>query len=58
MGQFSVGDNTLNVKYGKGMVRLVSSVINDQTRQRGMRQERLTPGYMTAWADMPIAKAV
>ncbi|WP_426149093.1 DUF4113 domain-containing protein [Polaromonas sp. DSR2-3-2] len=32
--------------------------INDHRRLWGMRQERLTPGYTTAWADMPIAKAV
>jgi DNA polymerase V len=50
--------DTLNTKYGKGMVRLASSGIDDRTRQWGMRQERLTPGYTTAWADMPIAKAV
>ena len=50
--------DALNAKHGKGMVRLASSGIDDRTRQWGMRQERLTPGYTTAWADMPIAKAV
>lgn len=50
--------DVLNEKYGKGMVRLASSGIDDRTRLWGMRQERLTPGYTTAWADMPIAKAV
>ena len=50
--------DALNEKYGKGMVRLASSGINDHRRLWGMRQERLTPGYTTAWADMPIAKAV
>jgi DNA polymerase V len=50
--------DALNAKYGKGMVHLASSGIDGRTRQWGMRQERLTPGYTTAWADMPIAKAV
>jgi DNA polymerase V len=50
--------DALNGKYGKGTVHLASSGIDDRTRLWGMRQERLTPGYTTAWADMPIAKAV
>ena len=50
--------DALNDKYGKGRVRLASQGIDDRTRQWGMRQERLTPGYTTQWADMPIAKAV
>jgi DNA polymerase V len=50
--------DALNTKHGKGMVRLASSGNDDRTRQWGMRQERLTPGYTTAWADMPVAKAV
>ncbi|MDB5796691.1 MAG: Y-family polymerase, partial [Paucimonas sp.] len=50
--------DALNGKYGKGTVRLASSGNDDHTRLWGMRQERLTPGYTTAWADMPIAKAV
>lgn len=50
--------DALNVKYGKGTVYLASSGIDGRTRQWGMRRERLTPGYMTAWADMPVAKAV
>jgi DNA polymerase V len=50
--------DALNAKHGKGTVHLASSGIDDRTRQWGMRQERLTPGYTTAWADMPIAKAV
>ena len=50
--------DALNAKHGKGMVRLASSGIDDRTRSWGMRQERLSLGYTTAWADMPIAKAV
>jgi DNA polymerase V len=50
--------DALNAKHGRGMVHLAGSGIDDRTRQWGMRQERLTPGYTTAWADMPIAKAV
>jgi len=50
--------DALNAKHGKGTVRLASSGVDDRTREWGMRQERLTPGYTTAWADMPVAKAV
>ena len=50
--------DALNTKYGKGTVHLASSGIDGRTRQWGMRQERLTPGYTTAWGDMPIAKAI
>jgi hypothetical protein len=50
--------DALSTKYGKGMARLASSGIDDHRRLWGMRQERLSPGYTTAWGDMPIAKAV
>ena len=50
--------DALNVKYGKGTVHLGSSGIDGRTRQWGIRRERLTPGYTTSWADMPVAKAV
>ena len=50
--------DALNRKYGKGMVRLASSGIDNRTRSWGMRQELLTPQYTTDWAGMPIAKAV
>ena len=50
--------DALNVKYGKGTVHLASSGIDGRTCQWGMRRERLTPGYTTAWGDMPVAKAV
>ena len=49
--------DALNEKYGKGMVHVASSGIDDRTRKWGMRRERLSPNYTTAWADMPVAKA-
>ena len=50
--------DALKAKYGKGTLHLASSGIEVRTHQWGMRQERLTPGYTTAWTDMPIAKTV
>ena len=57
-GKLMATIDTLNGRFGKGRVRPASSGIDDRTRQWGMRQERLTPGYTTQWADMPVAKAV
>jgi len=50
--------DAINGKYGSGTLHLASSGINDQSRQWGMRQERLTPKYTTDWAGLPVAKAV
>jgi DNA polymerase V len=48
----------INHKYGSGTLHLASSGIDDHHRLWDMRQERLTPGYTTDWAGVPIAKAV
>ena len=47
----------LNQRYGRGTLRVASSGITTQHKIWSMRQERLTPRYTTAWADMPIARA-
>lgn len=50
--------DAINHKYGLGTLHLASSGFDDRSREWGMRQDRLTPGYTTDWAGMPIAKAV
>ena len=47
----------LNQRYGRGTLSVASSGITTQHKIWSMRQERLTPRYTTAWADMPIARA-
>ena len=47
----------LNQRYGRGTLSVASSGITTRHKIWSMRQERLTPRYTTAWADMPIARA-
>lgn len=49
--------DTLNKRFGKGTVHVASAGYAGPLRSWGMRQERLTPGYTTSWADMPVARA-
>ena len=47
----------LNQRYGRGTLSVASSGITTRHNIWSLRQERLTPRYTTAWADMPIARA-
>jgi DNA polymerase V len=47
----------LNQRYGRGTLMLASSGASTKKKIWSMRQERLTPRYTTAWADMPVARA-
>jgi DNA polymerase V len=47
----------LNQRYGRGTLMLASSGSSTKKKVWAMRQERLTPRYTTAWADMPVARA-
>ena len=47
----------INQRYGRGTLALASSGSSTKKKIWSMRQERLTPRYTTAWADMPVARA-
>lgn len=52
-----VAMDALNGRYGKGTVHAASTGINDERREWGMRQDRRTPNYTTAWDEVPVARA-
>lgn len=52
-----VAMDTLNGRFGKGTVHAASTGINDARREWGMKQERRTPNYTTAWDEVPVARA-
>jgi DNA polymerase V len=47
----------VNQRHGRGTLTLASSGLVLRPKIWSMRQERLTPRYTTAWADMPVARA-
>ena len=47
----------LNQRYGRGTVHMASRGLAGDTKAWAMKQERLTPGYTTCWADMPVVRA-
>ncbi|KQP43896.1 Y-family DNA polymerase [Pseudorhodoferax sp. Leaf274] len=52
-----VAMDALNGRYGKGTVHAASTGMHDNRREWGMRQERRTPNYTTAWDEVPVARA-
>lgn len=52
-----VAMDALNGRFGKGTVHAASTGINDERREWGMKQERRTPNYTTAWDEVPVARA-
>ena len=49
--------DALNLRYGRGTVLLASSGLAGRERAWEMKQARLTPGYTTCWAEMPVVLA-
>ena len=47
----------VNQRHGRGTLTIASSGLGLGPKIWSMRQERLTPRYTTAWADMPVARA-
>lgn len=47
----------INARYGKGTVQPGSAGTARQDKGWTMRQERRTPNYTTAWAEVPIVRA-
>jgi len=49
--------DTINQRFGKGTMKMASAGLAGDRRVWAMKQERITPGYTTCIADMPIARA-
>jgi DNA polymerase V len=49
--------DTLNLRYGKGAMKIASAGLAGNQRVWTMKQERRTPGYTTCVDDMPVARA-
>ncbi|ABM39551.1 UMUC domain protein DNA-repair protein (plasmid) [Polaromonas naphthalenivorans CJ2] len=47
----------INQRYGPSTVQMASAGLAGDRRAWTMKQERRTPGYITCWADMPVARA-
>lgn len=48
----------LNQRYGRGTVLMASAGLTGDNRAWSMKQERMTAGYTTCWADMPVVRAI
>jgi nucleotidyltransferase/DNA polymerase involved in DNA repair len=47
--------DSLNLRYGRGTVRLASAGTAEKKRQWTIKQERLSPGYTTDWRGIAVA---
>lgn len=56
-GQLMSAIDGLNVRYGRGAVKLASAGLKGDARRWSMKQSLRTPEYTTRWADMPVARA-
>ncbi|MBG6077091.1 Y-family DNA polymerase [Polaromonas sp. CG_9.11] len=56
-GRLMTAMDDLNLRYGRGTVQMASSGLAGDPKAWAMKQERLTPGYTTCWADMPVVRA-
>lgn len=48
--------DSVNERWGKGTLKLGSAKVGRASSPWVMKQERRTPGYTTAWEEMPIAR--
>lgn len=55
--QLMAAMDKLNSRYGRGTVHAGSAGTSSQVKTWGMRQDRRTPNYTTAWAEVPIVRA-
>lgn len=55
--QLMAAMDKLNGRYGKGSVHAGSAGTASQVKGWEMRQDRRTPNYTTAWAEVPIVRA-
>lgn len=49
--------DAVNQRFGRGSLQLAGAGLPRSKGAWGMRQDRLTPGYRTSWAEMPVARA-
>ncbi|MDM0028394.1 Y-family DNA polymerase [Variovorax saccharolyticus] len=56
-GQLMSAIDGLNVRYGRGAVKLASAGLEGDARRWSMKQSLRTPEYTTRWTDMPVARA-
>ena len=49
--------DNINVKFGKGVIRVASAGVGEKKREWQMRQELRTPRYTTCLAAIPVARA-
>lgn len=49
--------DNINLKFGRGAIRVASAGAGEKKREWQMRQELRTPRYTTCLADIPIARA-
>lgn len=49
--------DTINMRFGKGTMKMASAGLAGDRRVWSMKQERRTPAYTTRWEDMPVARA-
>jgi DNA polymerase V len=56
-GKLMVTMDRPNQRYGKGSIHMASAGFLGNKRGWSMKQVRRTPGYMTRWEDMSVARA-
>jgi DNA polymerase V len=49
--------DSLNQRYGRGVVHSGATGSSNKVKDWGMKQERRTPQYTTRWGDVPVARA-
>ena len=49
--------DAVNLRWGKGALKIASGRVGAAPRAWGMKQERKTPSYTTDWDGMPTARA-
>jgi DNA polymerase V len=56
-GRLMQAMDSVNRRWGQGAIRVGSARVGEAPRDRGMKQERKTPGYTTEWDEMLVVKA-
>lgn len=49
--------DAINLRYGRGTLKLASAGLEGNGRLWTMRQERKTPGYTTHWEELALVRA-
>lgn len=54
--QLMVAMDSMNQRYGKDTIKVVSAGVNDSPNNWQMRQTRRTPRYTTSWSELAVAR--